>query len=51
VGKGARADCIREALRLADEYAVERFSMIDNAVDEIRTVNGAWRLALAALAR
>jgi hypothetical protein len=46
VGKGQREDCIREAVRLADKHAIDRFSIINNAVDENRAINGAWRLVL-----
>jgi hypothetical protein len=46
VGKGTRADCVREALRHADEYASESFPLVEKPEDQYRCLNGAWRLVL-----
>jgi hypothetical protein len=46
VGRGTRADCIKQAFRLADEHAIEWFSLLENEMDQIRALNGAWRLVL-----
>jgi hypothetical protein len=46
VGRGTRADCIENAFKLADEHAIDCLSTIESSVDEIRALNGAWRLVL-----
>ena len=46
VGRGTRAECIENAFRLADEHAIDRFSLLEDQADEIQALNGAWRLVL-----
>ena len=46
VGKGTRADCILNAFRLADDHAIDCFSVLEDPQDEARALNGAWRLVL-----
>src|SRR5262249_23197918 len=46
VGKGTRADCIENAFKIADWHAIDQFSMLENEQDEIRALNGSWRLVL-----
>jgi hypothetical protein len=46
VGRGTRADCIKNAFELADEHAIENFSCLDDPADEVRAVNGSWSLTL-----
>jgi hypothetical protein len=46
VGRGTRADCIEGGFKLAGQYAIDAFSMIDNPQDEIHALNGPWRLVL-----
>ena len=46
VGRGTRAECIENAVELADNYAIENFSVFDNFEDEARALNGPWRLVL-----
>ena len=46
VGRGTRAECIENALRIADEHAIEHFSLLEDPVDETRALNGPWRLVL-----
>ena len=46
VGRGARADCIENAFKIADEHAIDHFSILENEQDEIRALNDAWRLVL-----
>ena len=45
-GRGTRADCIRYAFQLGDEHAIDCFSTIEDEQDELRAINGAWRLVL-----
>jgi hypothetical protein len=46
VGRGTRADCIRDAFQLGDEHAIDCFSTMEDKQDEILALNGAWRLVL-----
>ena len=46
LGRGTRAECIENAFRLADEHAVEHFSLLEDQADETRALNGPWRLVL-----
>ena len=46
VGRGTRAECIEIAFRLADEHAIERFSLLEDPADETRALSGPWRLVL-----
>ena len=46
VGRGTRADCIRNAFRLGDEHAIDSFSTLEDEQDETRALNGAWSLVL-----
>ena len=46
VGRGSRADCIENAFNLADKHAIDAFSTIEDPVNEICALNGAWRLML-----
>jgi len=46
VGRGTRAECIKNAFKLADDHAIEFFSLIENLEDENRALNGPWRLVL-----
>ena len=46
LGRGTRAGCIENASRLADEHAIDHFSLLENPVDEARALNGPWRLVL-----
>lgn len=41
-----RAEAIRYAFEHADAYAIDRFSMLDDPVDELRAMNGPWRFVL-----
>ena len=43
-GRGTRAECIEHAFKLADWHAIDNFSVLENPQDEIRALNGAWRL-------
>jgi hypothetical protein len=46
VGRGTRAECIENAFLLADEHAVDCFSILEDQEEETRALNGAWRLVL-----
>jgi hypothetical protein len=46
VGRGTRSECIENAFRLADDYAIENFSLIEDPQHETRALNGPWRLVL-----
>jgi hypothetical protein len=46
LGRGTRAECIENASRLADEHAIDHFSLLEDPVDEARALNGPWRLVL-----
>jgi hypothetical protein len=46
VGRGTRAECIENAFKLSDRYAIDWFSVLEDPADEFRALNGAWRLVL-----
>jgi hypothetical protein len=46
LGRGTRAECIENAFRLADDHAIDHFSLLEDPVDEARALNGTWRLVL-----
>jgi hypothetical protein len=46
VGRGTRADCLRHAFRLGDDHAIDCFSVLEDEADEMRALNGSWRLVL-----
>ena len=46
VGKGSRAECIEYAFRLADQHAIDFFSILEDEAEEVQALNGAWRLVL-----
>ena len=46
VGRGTRAECIENAFPLADEHAIEHFSLLEDPADETRALNGPWRVML-----
>jgi hypothetical protein len=46
VGRGTRAECIQNAFRLADDHAIDCFSILEDQADEASALNGAWRLVL-----
>ena len=41
VGKGTRAECIENAFRIADEHAIDHFSILEDAAEEASALNGA----------
>ena len=45
VGKGTRADCIKNAFSHADAYAIDALSLLEGQ-DEIRAFNDPWRFVL-----
>ena len=45
VGKGTRADCIKNAFSHADACAIDVLSSLEGQ-DEIRALNGPWRFVL-----
>jgi hypothetical protein len=46
VGRGTRADCVRNAFVLADTFAADELATVEDVQDEIRALNGPWRLVL-----
>jgi hypothetical protein len=46
LGRGTRPDCILNAFKLADDHAIDCFSVLEDPQDEARALNGAWRLVL-----
>jgi len=39
---GTRADCILNAFKLADDHAIDCFSVLEDPQDEVLALNGAW---------
>ena len=46
MGRGTRAECIESAFSLADEHAIDHFSLLEDPAEEARALNGPWRLVL-----